>query len=204
VVVFLGNGLHKVKTYRKKMVSFGRTEFTDCNSINVNCSLTFVGESAEGTIVEGGFNFATHENDPKDRVIVAGLESMTVLKSISNGVTVGKAAKLDATECHFHHNRHSGVEVEEFTATAHLTNCTFHNNKYDGVIATSGAVVDLMGEGTSVRDNGRYGLVTFHSGTTISVYQPCVLNDMCHGNMDGNIQEHGGIVQQIKTVRNKL
>ena len=198
--MFLGNGLHKVKTYRKKMVvgAGRRTEFTNCNTINVNCSLTFVGESAEGTIVEGGFNFATHENDPKDRVIVAGLESMTVLKSIDSGVDVGKAAKLDATECHFHHNRTSGVKVKGSTATAHFTNCTFHDNKYDGVIALCGGVVDLMGEGTSVRDNGRYGLATFHSGTTISVYQPCVLNDMCHGNMDQNIKEYGGIVQQIK------
>ena len=42
----------------------------------------------------------------------------------------------------------------------------------------------------SVHDNER-------GGTTINVYQPCVLNDMSHGNKDQNIYEQdGGIVQQ--------
>jgi hypothetical protein len=66
------------------------------------------------------------------------------------------------------------------------------------VYASSGAaVVDLMGAGTSVHDNERFGLFAWNRGTTINVYQPCVLNDMSHGNKGQNIdEEYGGLVQQ--------
>ena len=105
-------------------------------------------------------------------------------------------SKLDATGCHFHQNGLSGVQVFGSTTTARLTNCTSHHNKYDGVSASEGAVVDLMGEGTSVHDNERSGLYAYYRGT-INVYQPCVLNDMSHGNKGQNINmEYGGTIQQ--------
>jgi hypothetical protein len=64
------------------------------------------------------------------------------------------------------------------------------------VYASYGAVVDLMGAGTSVHDNEGNGLAALCGGT-INVYQPCVLNDMSHGNKDQNIYElSGGRVQQ--------
>jgi hypothetical protein len=64
------------------------------------------------------------------------------------------------------------------------------------VHAHSGAVVDLMGEQTSVHDNEGDGLSAWYGGT-INVYQPCVLNDMSHGNKGQNIYEYeGGRVQQ--------
>jgi len=82
------------------------------------------------------------------------------------------------------------------TTTVRLTNCTSHHNKNDGVCPVSGAVVDLMGAGTSVHDNEGDGLSAYHDGT-INVYQPCVLNDMSTGNEGQNIDEYdGGIVQQ--------
>jgi hypothetical protein len=57
-------------------------------------------------------------------------------------------------------------------------------------------VVDLMGEQTSVHDNEGHGLAAYDFGT-INVYQPCVLNDMSHGNKRQNICEaYGGLVQQ--------
>jgi len=65
-----------------------------------------------------------------------------------------------------------------------------HHNKCNGVLAYEGAVVDLMEEGTSVHDNESYSLTAYSSGTTINVYQPCVLNDMSHGNK-GRKYPHG-------------
>ena len=65
------------------------------------------------------------------------------------------------------------------------------------MFAHSGAVVDLMGERTSMHDNERYGLFASGRGATINVYQPCVLNDMSHGNKRQNIyMTFRGIVQQ--------
>ena len=98
-----------------------------------------------------------------------------------------------------HQNGGHGVCVNGSTTTARLTNCTSHHNKHNGVHAESGAVVDLMGEGTSVHDNEGYGLSAQFRGSTINVYQPCVLNDMSHGNKRQNIYmgyDNSGTVQQ--------
>ena len=123
------------------------------------------------------------------------LEKVTVANCQSSGVIVTGGAKLDAKDCQFHQNGWSGVDVRGFRTTTRLTNCTSHHNKLGGVF--SGAVVDLMGEGTSVHDNERHGLCAYKRGTTINVYQPCVLNDMSHGNKGQNIHmKRGGIVQQ--------
>ena len=62
-------------------------------------------------------------------------------------------------------------------------------------------VVDLTGERTSMHDNEVDGMYAVFSGTTINVYQPCVLNDMSHGNKNQNTFEgikmvDGGTVEQ--------
>jgi hypothetical protein len=65
------------------------------------------------------------------------------------------------------------------------------------VAVHSDAVVDLMGQQTSVHDNKVDGLFAYNYGTTINVYQPCVLNDMSHGNKNQNISmTFGGTVLQ--------
>ena len=127
------------------------------------------------------------------------LQNVNVENNQSHGVWVDVGAQLVATECHFHQNGRSGVSVTGSTTTARLTNCTSHHNKNDGVDACYGAVVDLMGEQTSVHDNERDGLYAYHLGATINVYQPCVLNDMSHGNKRQNISECSGRVQQKGT-----
>jgi hypothetical protein len=125
------------------------------------------------------------------------LQNVNVENNQDFGVVVCNGAKLDATAgCHFQQNGWNGVRVDGSTTTARLTNCTSHHNKWHGVCASSGAVVDLMGEQTSVHDNERHGLYAEFGGT-INVYQPCVLNDMSHGNKLQNICEYdGGRVQQ--------
>ena len=123
------------------------------------------------------------------------LQNVKVENSQRDGVSVWGGAKLDATRCQFHQNGRHGVCVTRSTTTARLTNCTSHHNKQDGVYAQSGAVVDLMGEGTSVHDNEGHGLYACYHGT-INVYQPCVLN-MSHGNKGQNIHMgFGSTVQQ--------
>ena len=127
------------------------------------------------------------------------ISKVTIEECKFSGVYVENGAKLVAKDCHFHQNGSNGVYVNGSTTTARLTNCTSHHNKYDGVVADSGAVVDLMGEETSVHDNERHGLYAYSRGTTINVYQPCVLNDMSYGNGQQNISRgynNSGTVQQ--------
>ena len=85
------------------------------------------------------------------------LKIMKVENSQYSGVWVGRyhedGPKLDATGCQFHQNGQYGMYVEGSTTTARLTNCTSHHNKYAGVYAECGAVVDLMGDKTSVHEN---------------------------------------------------
>jgi len=209
VVVVLGSGVYEV------VGSWTDPYGTTCQKmLSVPCNnLSFVGQGEGETIVHGSF---VVENGRK-----ASFEGLTVksshghglfaygawtkmfLKNVTgvdcqgNGVYVSDGANLDATGCHFHQNGRHGVGVQGSRTTARLTNCTSHDNKYHGVCAVSGAVVDLMGEGTSVHDNERFGLSAYYRGTTINVYQPCVLNDMSHGNKSQNIFEYdGGTVQQ--------
>ena len=214
VVMALGSGVHEVvgswsdpvwhTTYRK-------TLYVSCNH------LSFVGQGEGVTIVEGGLvvengrkvsvEGLTMKNASGYGVVASGagteivLKKMTVEECQYSGVGVDKGVKLVATDCHFHQNGGSGVSVAGSTTTARLTNCTSHHNKGDGVRAWCGAVVDLMGEGTSVHDNEEHGLNAScrgdERGATINVYQPCVLNDMSHGNNHQNVYElAGGIVQQ--------
>ena len=125
------------------------------------------------------------------------LSGVTIEDCKLTGIAAQGGAKLVAKDCQICRNGVFGVHVTGSTTTTRLTNCTSHHNKYDGVCAVSGAVVDLMGEGTSVHDNERYGLCAYERGTIINVHQPCVLNDMSHGNKDQNIyMGSGGIVQQ--------
>jgi len=209
VVVALGSGVHEV-VGSCEVPGWGTFQ----KMLSVPCNnLSFVGQGEGVTIVEGGLvvengrkvsvEGLTMKNASGYGVVALGagteivLKKMTVEKCQYNGVYVYEGAQLVATECHFHQNGGNGVCVEGSTTTARLTNCTSHHNKGDGVVADSGAVVDLMGEGTSVHDNERFGLFAYQDGSTINVYQPCVLNDMSHGNKGQNIRDFlGGLVQQ--------
>ena len=208
MVVALGSGVHEVvgSCYVPRWWTFQKTLSVPCNH------LSFVGQGEGVTIVEGGLvvengrkvsvEGLTMKSASGYGVIALGagteivLKKMTVEECQYHGVGVYEGAQLVATECHFHQNG-SGVGVDGSTTTARLTNCTSHHNKDDGVQAFDGAVVDLMGAETSVHDNERHGLYACYRGTTINVYQPCVLNDMSHGNKGQNIRDFlGGLVQQ--------
>ena len=144
----------------------------------------------------------TVKDSRRDGLWASGAGTKVVLQNVkvennNSGVRLDEGAQLVATECHFHQNGGHGVVVVGSTTTARLTNCTSHHNKLSGVWASSGAVVDLMGEQTSVHDNGWNGLLARYGGSTINVYQPCVLNDMSHGNKNQNISmTFGGTVLQ--------
>jgi len=210
MVVALGSGVYEVVGSWSHPISGNTYQ----KMLSVPCdNLSFVGKGEGETIVHGGFavengrkiSFAglTVKDSSGYGLFASGagvevvMQNVIVEKCQRYGVFVGGGAKLVATECQFHQNRWNGVFVGGSTTTACLTNCTSHHNKHNGVHAESGAVVDLMGEGTSVHDNERNGLNAFLPGSTINVYQPCVLNDMSHGNKGQNIRmDYGGIVQQ--------
>ena len=208
VVVKLGSGVFEVvgSWYDTSGSMRQKTLSIPCDNLFI------VGQGMGETIVDGSFAVEngrkisfeglTMTNSSGRGLVASGAGTKVVLKNVtvkecqSTGVYVQYGAKLVVTDCHFHENS-SGVRVDGSPTTARLTNSTTHHNKYHGVIALSGAVVDLMGEGMSVHDNGREGLYAIFSGATINVYQPCVLNDMSHGNKGQNIKMvNGGIVQQ--------
>ena len=207
MVVALGSGVHEVVGSWTAPWSgtFQKTLSVPCNH------LSFVGQGEGVTIVEGGLvvengrkvsvEGLTMKNASGYGVVALGagteivLKKMTVEECQYHGVVVDRGAQLVATECHFHQNGRNGVFVDGSTTTVRLTNCTSHHNKDDGVQAFYGPVVDLMGAETSVHDNERHGLYACLGGS-INVYQPCVLNDMSHGNKRQNISEDRGRVQQ--------
>ena len=210
MVVVLGSGVHEVVeswTEPTSGTTYQKTLSIPCNN------LSFVGKGEGETIVHGTFVVVnvvwllhvaglTMKNPSGYGLAASGVGTKIIVQNVTvedcqyDGVFVWNGAELVATDCHFRQNGGCGVNVYGSTATARLTSCTSHHNKKNGVLAESGAVVDLMGEGTSVHDNEEHGLAAYRRGTTINVYQPCVLNDMSHGNKGQNIMESGGIVQQ--------
>ena len=214
VVVALGSGVHEV-IGSCTVLGLGTRQ----KMLPIPCdNLSIVGKGEGETIIDGGFAVEKGRKvsiaglTMKDSIsfhsggfamlIAFGVGTEMILQNVTveecqySGVYVRDGAKLDATGCQFHQNGGHGVYVRDSTTTARLTNCISHHNKFDGVVADDGAVVDLMGEGTSVHDNEGYGLSAEESGT-INVYQPCVLNDMSHGNKEQNIHmQRGGSVQQ--------
>ena len=208
VVVKLGSGVHEVEG-SWAVVGSG----THQKTVSVPCyHLSVVGQGEGETTVHGCL---VVENGRKIRVqgltvknssgyglLASGAGAEMVLWEVTveecqyAGVSVDQGAKFDAKECHFRQNGRNGVKVRGSMTTARLTNCTSHHNKCDGVVAYSGAVVDLMGAGTSVYDNEEDGLSAWYGDSTINVYQPCVLDDVSHGNKDKNIcMEQGGTVR---------
>jgi hypothetical protein len=203
MVVALGSGVHEV--VGSWTDPYGGEVIQKMLSVPCN-NLSFVGQGEGVTIVEGGLvvengrkvsvEGLTMKSASGHGVVALGAGTEIILKKMMveecqyNGVYVYEGAQLVATECHFHQNGGYGVGVDGSTTTARLTNCTSHHNKYHGVLAQSGAVVDLMGEQTSVHDNGWNGLLARYGGSTINVYQPCVLNDMSHGNKGFNISKY--------------
>jgi len=217
MVVVLGSGVYEV-VESCEVPRFGTQQKTLSVPFD---NLSFVGKGDGKTIVHGcfvvengreiSFEGLTVKNPSgKYGLFAFGVGTKMVLQNVTVencqlcGVRVEGGAKLDATGCQFHQNGAYGVIVFGSTTTARLTNCISHHNKSHGVFARFGAVVDLMGEGTSVHDNEKNGLSAWDRGTTINVYQPCVLNDMSHGNKEQNIYMiMGGIVQQKDYVAKK-
>ena len=118
--------------------------YTEQNNkcVIVRCSIMFVGESREGTVVKGGFwNYGNGHME---------LETMTVTNSEWNGVMGGN---VDAKEVSFNRCDRHGVEV---SGQSMLTNCTVTNCGGSG-ISTYKGMIHIYGEKTDVTGNCRKG-----------------------------------------------
>ena len=212
MVVELGSGVHKVVGSCDVPGVWGTFRYQKTLSIPFD-NLSFVGKGERETIVHGSFVVENGRKISFTSLTVknpsglglgaygAGtemvLQNVTVENCQNSGVWAQEGAKIVATECQSRQNGGCGVNMRGSTTIAHFTNFTSYHNKRSGVVAVEGAVVDLMGEGTSVHRNTGCGLYANSPGTTINVYQPCVLNDMSHGNKRQNIcMDQGGIVRQ--------
>ena len=143
LVVALGSGVHEVVG---SSFSPGVGTCQQTLSVPIN-NLSFVGKGEGETIVHGCFIVEGR------KLCVAGL---TVKSPTGHGLVAFGAATemiLENVTIEDCQNRMHGVYVSEAMTTARLTNCTSHHNKINGVVSNAGAVVDLMGEGTSVHDN---------------------------------------------------
>ena len=175
VVVKLGSGVYEV-VGSCEVLEFGTLQKT----LSIPCdNLSFVGKGEGETIVHGcfvvvngrnaSFEGLTVKGSSGDGVISSGVGTKIFLKNVTmekcqeSGVSVYSGAKLVAKDCQICQNGLYGVFVDGSTTTAHLTNCNSHHNRCDGVFAYRGAVVDLMGEGTSVHNNESFFIFCFRS-----------------------------------------
>jgi hypothetical protein len=166
-VVFISNGVHRVfetipHSVRRTKTSIITQSAHTRESITVNCSLTFVGESREGAIVEGGFrvrgNFVRnkHNSDKFDLVKTChvGFETMTVGNWKGPGLQADKGGSFDATNVSIDGCRGTGQTAGVLASSGGqctLTDCSVTNCSLSGIL--SFGVVHLYGEKTKVTGN---------------------------------------------------
>ena len=122
------------------------------------------------------------------------MRDVTIEECKSTGVRASNGATINAAKCQFKKNGGSGFNVSDTGTSASLTDCTFVHNVYDGVSSSKDAVMNLMGEETSMHDNKRYGMHAFDCGT-INVHTDC---DVFIGNKGENVCQDGGVVVEVK------
>ena len=125
------------------------------------------------------------------------MRDVTIEECKSTGVRASRGAKINAAKCQFKKNGGSGFNVSDSGTSACLTDCVFVHNEYDGVSSSKDAMMNLMGEETSMHDNKRYGMHAFNCGT-IHVHTDC---NAFVGNKGANVcQDGGGVVEKRERV----
>ena len=142
-VVFVSNGVYRVRDAPFPPLCSSRRG----HCINVCCSLTLVGESREGTIVQGGFMMQGRKEDH------VGFETMTLTNQRGSGLDEWmNHASFHATDVTIDRCGVYGVRVGLFGSGTQcmLTNCAITNSGASGIFTAGSATVHIYGEKTRV------------------------------------------------------
>ena len=187
--IFLENGIHKEDGY-----------------VEIDFPLTIVGESREGTILQGGFQIQGKTED------IVYFRTMTVRNPRGDGLWGRRnGASFEATDLTIDGCQGCGVELGQNVCT--LINCIVTDCQQSGILAGSGGLIHLYGKMTQVNGNNklatsyRYGLEALElSKSKIILHTPLTKEDVSRNNPPiasehAKINEtnwYGNIVEEIK------
>ena len=169
------------------------------NIVNINLSISIVGESREHCIVIGGLMIGGKEEDNID------VQNLTLRESKGCGIFGFNSASIHLNNVSVvKSNKGSGVSVYG-TKRNTMKNCEVSYSEGNGLYVGRDGLMTIEGNATSIHHNctsgksGSYGLFAYYYSSSIHLVSPLTKEMISTKNGgDGNYGGHG----TIKTVKN--
>ena len=184
-MVLIDDGVHTIEIYQDEYGS-------DLNYVDINVSISIVGESREHCVVIGGLQM---NGKKEDNVNVSNL---TLRKSKGIGVCgCYNGASMHLDNVSVENSGEYGVFVYGSKRNT-MKNCNVSHSKYSGLIVGDGGLMTIDGNATTIHHNGTneygYGLFACSSGS-IHLVAPLTKEMISTNNNAG--QNYYGTIQKI-------
>jgi len=221
-VVLLGQGEHEITSsyedpyedendYRENVYD-PEDRVTRSLTLNITCcSITFLGQGKEETIIKGGFAIEEQQN--------IMFEQMTVTNPSGGGMYINDAevelndvlfkqcddeyalnmhantnSTLVARRCEFKECQ-GGVSSFE-NSISHFHDCTFHSHKVNGLWVYS-STVHLHGESSAIHSNGSDGICAQHSAKVL-IHLPPHHNTVYNNGDEDRFTHEGATITNVE------
>jgi len=181
-LVLIDNGIHVIESYQD---TYGVRNYVD-----INVSISIVGESREHCVVLGGLRMNGKKEDD------VNVSNLTLRKSKDIGV-YGCGASMHLDNVSVENSGRSGVYVNGSKRST-MKNCNVSHSKGDGLGVGSYGLMTIDGNATTIHHNGTngydYGLYTSFSGS-IHLVSPLTKEMISTNNHEG--RNYWGTIQTI-------
>ena len=182
--IYLENGVHMFEVNQNQ------------NYVNINISITVIGESRLNCKIIGGFNIQGKKEDN------VNIHNVTVSESMHDGVTGGiQSASIHLDNVSVENSGSRGVIVYGSKRNT-MKNCNVSHSKHSGLGVFNGGLMTIDGNDTTIHHNGTdyddYGLC---ASSTASIHLVSPLTKEMISKNNGGGGNHGGH-GTIKTMTN--
>jgi len=163
------------------------------NSVQINVSISIVGESREHCVVIGGLRMNGKKEDD------VNVSNLTLRKSKESGVHGYNGASMHLDNVNVENSEGSGVVVNGSKRNT-MKNCNVSHSKYCGLGVENGGLMTIDGNATTIHHNGTsgngYGLYAWVSAS-IHLVSPLTKEMISTNNHGGQNYNGWGTIQTI-------
>ena len=183
-VVLIENGIHVIEETRLWT-----------NILEINISISIVGESREHCVVMGGLRMKGKKEDD------VNVSNLTLRDSKDYGVYGIYGASVHLDNVSVENSKESGIGVFG-TKRNTMKNCNVSHSKLSGVCVIDGGLMTIGGNATTIHHNGTHGSYWNHSGnyglaisrtSSIHLVSPLTIETVSTDNGGGNVGGEGTI-----------
>ena len=160
------------------------------NKVDINMSISIVGESREHCVVLGGLEMNGNEEDD------VNVSNLTLRDSKWNGVRGGLGASFHLDNVSVENSGRSGIGVSVSKRNT-MKNCNVSHSKGSGLIVASRGLMTISGNATTIHHNGTdgwgYGLYACSYSSSIYLVSPLTIETVSTDNGGGNVDGGGTI-----------